>query len=43
MKKTLLKAAAKAAEKCAVKSGRTACLAFTYQPKAPKGIKTFKK
>lgn len=43
MKKTILKAAAKAAQMSAVKSGRTACLGFTYQPKAPKGIKTFKK
>ena len=43
MKKTLLKIAAKAAEKSAVKSANTACLVFTYQPKAPKGIKSFKK
>ena len=43
MKKTLLKIAAKAAEKSAVKSANTACLVFTYQPKVPKGIKSFKK
>ena len=43
MKKTLLKIAAKAAEKSAVTSANTACLVFTYQPKAPKGIKSFKK
>ena len=41
MKKTLLKIAAKAAEKSAVKSANTACLVFTYQPKAPKGHQVF--
>lgn len=43
MKKTILKVMAKAAEKSIATSNRTACCGFTYQPKAPKNIKNFKK
>ena len=43
MKKVILKAIAKAAEKSITVSNRTACFGFSYQPKAPKNIKNFKK
>lgn len=43
MKKTIMKAVARAAEKCVRKANSTTCLGFTYQPKAPKDIKNFKK
>lgn len=43
MKKTILKTMATVAEKSIATANRTACLAFTYQPKAPKNIKNFKK
>ena len=43
MKKAILKVMAKAAEKSIVTANRTACSGFTYQPKAPKDIKNFKK
>lgn len=43
MKKTIAKLMARTAEKCVEKANKTACIGFTYQPKAPKGIKGFTK
>lgn len=43
MKKTILKVMANAAEKSIETSNRTAYTGFTYQPKASKNIKNFKK
>lgn len=43
MKNLILKVMAKAAEKSIATANKTACCGFTYQPKAPKDIKNFKK
>lgn len=43
MKKLLMKAITTMAEKSIVTANKTACLAWSYQPKAPKNIKNFKK
>lgn len=43
MKNLVLKMIAKAAEKSIKNSNNTTCIALTYQPKAPAGIKNFKK
>lgn len=43
MKKAILKVMAKAAEKSIIAANKTACSGFSYQPKAPKDIKNFKK
>ena len=43
MKKTCLKLIAKLAEKSIKTANSTTCIALSYQPKAPVGIKSFKK
>ncbi len=43
MKKKILKAISKLAEKSIKKSNSTACYGWTYQPKEPNGIKNFGK
>lgn len=43
MKKAILKVMAKVAEKSIITANKTACCGFSYQPKAPKDIKNFKK
>ena len=43
MKKAILKVMARAAEKSIIVANKTACCGFSYQPKAPKDIKNFKK
>ncbi len=43
MKKAVLKAIAKIAEKSIKKSNNTSCIGWSYQPKVPKGIENFKK
>lgn len=43
MKKQILKVVAKAAEATIKKSDSVICSWWTYQPKAPKDIKNFKK
>ena len=43
MKKLILKAIATAAEKSISTANKTACFGWSYQPKAPKNIKNFKK
>lgn len=43
MKKTILKAVAALAEKSISTDNNRACYCLTYQPKAPKNIKNFKK
>ncbi|MCF0228450.1 MAG: cyclic lactone autoinducer peptide [Parasporobacterium sp.] len=43
MKKTVLRLLAKVAERSIKVSNNTNCTGWTYQPKAPKGIKQFKK
>ncbi len=43
MKKMILKALAKAAEKSIATANKTTCTFMSYQPKAPANIKNFKK
>ena len=43
MKKIAMKAIATMAEKSIIKANKTACWFLSYQPKAPKNIKNFKK
>ena len=43
MKKTILKAMAAMAEKSIAKANSSTCFYFSYQPKAPLNIKSFKK
>lgn len=43
MKKLIMKAIAVMAEKSITTANKTACLGWSYQPKAPKNIKNFKK
>ena len=43
MKNAILKIVAKMAEKSIVKSNKTACFGLSYQPKAPKNIKNFRR
>lgn len=43
MKKLIMKAMAVMAEKSIAAANRTACCGWSYQPKAPKNIKSFKK
>ena len=43
MKKLVMKAIAAMAEKSIATANKTACLGWSYQPKAPKNIKNFKK
>lgn len=43
MKKLLMKAMAVMAEKSITTANKTACFGWSYQPKAPKNIKNFKK
>ena len=43
MKKLVMKAIAAMAEKSIATANRTTCTGWSYQPKAPKNIKNFKK
>lgn len=43
MKKQMLSLVAKMAEKSIAKANNSACVGWTYQPKAPKDIKKFSK
>lgn len=43
MKSTILKAVAKMVEKTVHTANHTTCLGWSYQPKAPANIKSFKK
>lgn len=43
MKKIVMKAIATIAEKSIATANKTACCGWSYQPKAPKNIKNFKK
>lgn len=42
MKKQCLKLVARLAEKSISKANNSACIGWTYQPQAPKGVKKFK-